>query len=162
MGGLMIAGVWALLLGMLTWFAHQWYERTYNPNQRVMTTSEGSNQAVELRANRQGHYLANGLVNGQAVTFLLDTGATSVSLPAHIAAEIGVKGEYPVQVNTANGSLTAQAAELDSVSIGGLTLTRVRGHINPGMQGDEVLLGMSFLRHFNLQTSNNTLTITTP
>lgn len=161
-GSAMIIGVWVVLLGMLTWFAHQWYERAANPNRNPLTSVENGKSSIELAATSNGHYIASGSINGEEVVFLLDTGATSVSVPLAIARKIGLTGEYPQQVRTANGTITVETTLLDSVSLGGLSLERVRGHINPGMQGEEVLLGMSFLRYFDLQTSNNRLTISTP
>ncbi len=161
-GSAMIIGVWVVMLGMLTWFAHQWFERAANPNRNPELSVVDGQSSIELRANRNGHYIATGSINGEDVVFLLDTGATSVSVPIAIARKIGLTGEHPQQVRTANGTITVEATLLDSVSLGGLTLERVRGHINPGMQGDEVLLGMSFLRYFDLRTSNSKLTISTP
>ena len=158
----MIIGVWVLMLGLMTWFAHQWYERLKNPNRSLPTSLVEGQSEIELVANRNGHYVASGLINGEEVIFLLDTGATSVSVPVSVASKIGLVGEYPQQVRTANGTITVQTTLLDSVSLGGLKLDRVRGHINPGMQGDEVLLGMSFLRYFDLKTSNDRLTISVP
>lgn len=161
-GSVMVVGVWVVLLGMLTWFAHQWYERAANPNRNPVTQTENGQSSIELVGNRNGHFIASGSINGKEVVFLLDTGATSVSVPLAVADKIGLIGEYPQQVRTANGTITVESTQLDSVSLGGLMLKRVRGHINPGMQGNEVLLGMSFLRYFDLRTSNNRLTISTP
>lgn len=161
-GGYMVIGVWVVLIGLMTWFAHQWYERSANPNQNLSSNLIDGQTAIELKANRNGHYVATGLINGKEVVFLLDTGATSVSVPAAVASRIGLRGEYPQQVRTANGTITVQTTLLESVTLGGLNLQRVQGHINPGMQGEEVLLGMSFLRYFDLKTSNGLLTISIP
>lgn len=161
-GGFMVIGVWIVLIGLMTWFAHRWYERAANPNQNLTSNLIDGQTSIQLKANRNGHYVATGLINGEEVVFLLDTGATSVSVPATVATRIDLQGEYPQQVRTANGTITVQTTLLESVSLGGLTLQRVRGHINPGMQGDEVLLGMSFLRYFDLNTSNDRLTISIP
>ena len=48
---------------------------------------------------------------------------------------------------------------LDSVQLGNIALDRVRASINPGMQGNEVLLGMSFLRELELMQRGTTLTL---
>ena len=161
-GGTMIIGVWVLMLGLMTWFAHQWYERSRNPNRNLPTSLIDGQSEIELKANKNGHYVASGRINGQDVVFLLDTGATSVSVPVAVAERIGLKGEYPQQARTANGTITVHTTVLESVSLGGLKLDRVQGHINPGMQGEQVLLGMSFLRYFDLKTSNDRLTISVP
>ena len=66
----------AWLAGMF--LAVQWFagveQRQRNPNMQVDSLRQNEVIEVRLRANRQGHYLASGLINGQPVTFLLDTG----------------------------------------------------------------------------------------
>ena len=42
-----------------------------------------------MKGNRQGHYLVNGAINGRPVTFLIDTGATYVAIPAELQQELG-------------------------------------------------------------------------
>jgi len=161
-GKIMIVGVWVLLLGLLTWFAHRWYEKSENPNQTVYVGELGGVQYVQLKANRAGHYLANGQINGTEVVFLLDTGATSISIPSTVAKRIGIEGGLPVPVRTANGTVSVFASTLDSVQLGVFKRRDVEGHINPHMSGEQILLGMSFLRHFDLNVQNNLLTISIP
>ena len=62
-------------------------------------------------------------------------------------------------MQTANGVVTAYATRLQRVELGEIALTDVRAHINPGMRGDDVLLGMSFLRQLDLTQRNGTLTL---
>jgi len=162
LGKTMVIGTWVLLLGLLTWFAHIWYERAENPNRTVYVGELSGQRFVQLRANRSGHYVATGAINGVEVDFLLDTGATSVSIPEGIASKIGLKPGASYQVITANGTASVFSTELSSVGLGVFERQNVQGHINPHMSGDQVLLGMSFLRHFDLSTSNDTLTISVP
>ena len=161
-GKLMIIGVWVLLLGLLTWFAHRWYEKSENPNQTVYVGELGGVEYVQLKANRAGHYVANGRINGTEVVFLLDTGATSISIPSGVAKRIGIEGGIPVPVRTANGTVSVFANTLESVQLGVFECFAVEGHINPHMSGEQILLGMSFLRHFDLNVQNNLLTISIP
>lgn len=114
---------------------------------------------VILQRNRMGHYVANGEINNQPVRFLLDTGATSISLPAEVAQRLGLKGTRKHQVETANGTITVSATRLHQVSLGGITLHNVRAHINPHMDGEDVLLGMTFLKHLEMIQRGNTLTL---
>ena len=93
-GKLMIIGVWVLLLGLLTWFAHRWYEKSENPNQTVYVGELGCVEYVQRKANRAGHDVANGRINGTEVVFLLDTGATSISIPSGVAKRIGIEGVF--------------------------------------------------------------------
>jgi aspartyl protease family protein len=159
-GAIMTILAWILVLGLLGAFFSGWMEKLNNPNQQVRTElhADGVREVV-LRQNRAGHYVANGTINGHPVTFLLDTGATSVSVPARVATPLGLKRGAPLRATTANGTVTTYATRLDEVQLGNIALENVRADINPHMQGDEVLLGMSFLRKLEFTQRNRELTI---
>lgn len=124
----------------------------------VQSLGEPGSSKVVVQRGRNGHYLAEGEINGQPVTFLIDTGATDVALPQDLARRLGLEFGPEVVVMTAGGSMRAWMTRLDSVSVGALTLTGVRGTITAGPL-EEVLLGMSFLRHFRLTQNGNRLVI---
>ncbi len=144
----MIALAWLLVLGLLTLFFSQFLEQQNNPNARPATMlDDQGKQWVILERNRYGHYLANGFINGQAVLFFIDTGATNVAIPEAQAQRLGLQRGAAITVSTANGLAAAYRTRLHSVSLGSITLSDLEGSINPGMDGEEILLGMSFLRH---------------
>jgi len=161
-GKIMVIGFWLILMGLLTMAANRWLSNAQNPNRDLSSITTNGSYSVQLQGNRLGHYLAPGTINGNAVTFLLDTGATSISIPETVAQRLNLKRGHPRTVNTANGSITVYAANLERVAIGALERRRVNGHINPHMDGEEILLGMSFLRHFELTQRDNVLTISQP
>ena len=105
-----------------------------------------------------GHYIAEGQINGRPVTFLVDTGATDVALPESMARALGLDFGPRVQVMTAAGPSSAWVTRLDEVSVGGIRRENVRATITGG-EFNGILLGMSFLRHFDLQQSNGRLII---
>lgn len=159
-GAIMTVLAWILVMGLLGAFFSGWMEKLNNPNQQVRTQlhADGVREVV-LEQNRAGHYVASGTINGHPVTFLLDTGATSVSVPAGVARALGLKRGAPVQARTANGTITTYATRLDEVRLGNITLGNIRADINPRMQGQEVLLGMSFLRRLEFTQRDRELTI---
>ena len=67
------------------------------PNQDTTASVEGASTVVRLAANRQGHYLLPGAVNGVPVQFLVDTGATQVVIPAHFNIEARAEPWTPTQ-----------------------------------------------------------------
>ena len=139
---------WLLLLVMLyLGFADYLSQRT-NPNQQIEGTAQGNIREVILRSARGGHYVASGEINGQPVTFLVDTGATLVALPTAVARQLKVQSRGQGLANTAGGVVRVDYATLDSVRLGNIVLHDVRASINPELQ--EVLLGMSFLRELEL------------
>ncbi len=156
----MIVVAWVILLGLLTLLFGNVLETQQNPNREVQgRVLESGVREVMLRRNRSGHYVANGRINGQPVRFLLDTGATTVSVPAGLAKPLGLDRGRPQLANTANGVVTTYATRLDNVQLGELSVDNVRANINPGMRGDEILLGMSFLKHLEFTQRGDTLTI---
>ncbi|MDP4916602.1 MAG: aspartyl protease family protein, partial [Haliea sp.] len=82
MGLAMQVLAWVVLLGLGVFYFNDVLERQLNPNQRLQTqyTEDGVREVV-LQRNRLGHYVTSGEINGQPVTFLLDTGATGVAIP---------------------------------------------------------------------------------
>ena len=147
----MVIGAWVLLLIMLTLFFQSYIEQQNNPNRDPVTgIGDGGVKEVILERNRAGHYVANGKINGQAVTFLLDTGATNVAVSASLAKRLGLRPGASTISHTAAGQVISLQTRLDTVSLGRIELEDVRASILPSMQGDGVLLGMSFLQKLEL------------
>jgi aspartyl protease family protein len=113
---------------------------------------------VVLEQDRNGHYEAQGQINGQPVTFLVDTGATDVALPESTARALGLEFGPRVQVMTAAGPATAWVTRLDEVTVGGIRRENVRATITGG-EFNGILLGMSFLKHYSLQQNDGRLVI---
>lgn len=141
---------WILALALLTWFFSDLLERRENPNASPETRSTENLREVILQRNRQGHYVANGLINGHSVVFFLDTGATTIAVPERVAQRIGLRRGAEIEVGTANGRVRNYLTRLDRVELGHIVQENVRATINPYMQGDEILLGMSFLKNLEL------------
>ncbi len=160
LGVIMLLGTWILIMGLATLWFQGYLNEQHNPNEQVATHRLADGRiAVMLNRNRYGHYLASGTINATPVVFLVDTGATTIAVPEHLAQSIGLRRGRPLMVETANGSARAYMTELAEVTLGGLRMRNVRASINPGMRGDEVLLGMSFLKHLNLTQQGDRLTL---
>ena len=154
----MIYVAWLMVLGLLFLFFNSFLDNKRNPNQNPSTQSLSDvTREVTLQRNRSGHYFANGTINGQPVVFLLDTGATRVSIPAQVANRLNLQRGAAMLASTANGTITTYSTELDSVAVGLVKLHGVRASINPHMESDEILLGMSFLKHLELIQRGDTL-----
>jgi aspartyl protease family protein len=154
---------WITAIALLMFFFEDELEKQYNPNSQPQVTLNSSGQGeVILKQNRQGHYVTQGTINEASVTFLLDTGATQVSIPAHVADNLQLEsfGSYPVQ--TANGRVTVYKTKLDQLSIGNIFLYNVAAHINPTMKNDEILLGMSALKQLDFQQTGKKLILREP
>ena len=149
---------WLLAIALLVFVFQGMLDQQYNPNsQPDIYLSDAGKAEVHLKQNRQGHYLTRGKINEQSVTFLLDTGATQVSIPAHIAEQLNLQSNGSYRVQTANGSVKVYQTRLNQLSIGNIFLYNIDAHINPAMQSDEILLGMSALRKLEFQQTGKTL-----
>lgn len=156
----MTIAMWIVVLALMTLFFQSWQEKQYNPNQQIaLSTGDDGVRELVLQRNRYGHYVANGEINQQPVVFLLDTGASDISIPEGLARQIGLKRGSALQYQTANGMITVYATRLAKVDLGGIVLQQVRASINPNMQGNEVLLGMSFLKHLEFTQRGDSLTL---
>lgn len=106
---------------------------------------------VSLRAGRDGHFHAAAMVNGTHVDFLVDTGATLVSLSLFDAQRIGINVDdlsFNQPINTANGRVFMALVTLPEVTIGDITLFDVSALVaSEGLESS--LLGMSFLRRLS-------------
>lgn len=162
LGGGMITVAWLLVLGLLWYFFNGYLERRDNPNRNLQVTATGESAELVLQRNRAGHYVLPGNINGQPVTFLLDTGATVVSVPAHLGSSLGLVPGARYQVRTANGEVTVSATTISALEIGPFRLLNVQGDLNPGMREDEVLLGMSVLRNMEFTQRGDLLILRLP
>lgn len=160
MGATMLGLMWAGIFAFLALFFSEILDKQNNPNQSIHTSLlSGDIKELVLQRNRQGHYVANGLINSQPVVFMLDTGATSVSIPQEIATRLHLKRGPEGLSQTANGSVVTYFTRLDTISLGEISLHDVSGSINPGYKSNEILLGMSFLKHLEFSQRGNTLTL---
>ncbi len=161
-GQWMIIAFWLLLLGFGTWFVQQWLEKRELGQIPTDISTPGGTKSVQLEADRWGHYVVSGQINGHQVTFLVDTGASGVSVPSSVANRVGLRAGREFPVSTANGTITVRETLLDELAIGHISRKNVRASINSSMDGEAALLGMTFLRHFELIQKNERLTIREP
>ncbi|WP_298443195.1 retropepsin-like aspartic protease [uncultured Ferrimonas sp.] len=152
----MLVLAWLALAALLYVYFDNKLERQYNPNQDLSLSAA---QTITLKQNKRGHYVTSALINDQAVVMLLDTGATEISIPANIAQRLGLQPGQSFPVSTANGTIMVRRTRIDSLSIGGLTMYDLSAHINPGLDGDTILLGMNALKDLELVQRGNTLTL---
>jgi aspartyl protease family protein len=136
-------------------------KRVLRVGQNVAAQPSGSGPArVVLTADARGHFLPTGTINGTTVRFLVDTGASMISIGAGDAKRIGIdpgKGERGI-TNTANGQAVVSRVKLNSVRVGEIVLHNVDALVH---QNDlpVTLLGMSFLNRMEMQRNGDTMTL---
>jgi aspartyl protease family protein len=149
---------WLIGIALLVFIFQDLLDGQYNPNQDPKLSMQANGKAaVTLEQNRQGHYVTNGAINGRKVTFLLDTGATQVSIPAHIAENLALQAQGQQRVQTANGIITVFSTRINELRIGNIYLYDIAANINPSMAADEILLGMSALKRVEFSQTGKQL-----
>ncbi len=121
---------------------------------------EGIGTRVVMTADGRGHFMPQGQINGRAVQFMVDTGASQVILGEAEARRLGLPFEKGrrVQVSTANGTVAGHQLQLDSVRVGDAQVYGVSAIVLPQPM-PFVLLGNSFLTRFQMQRNNDQMTL---
>lgn len=159
LGKTMMILAWLVVLGLLVMFFSHQEEQAYNPNHNPDAQQSSQANIVTLQRNQQYHYVSKGTINTQTVTFLLDTGATHVVVPEALAQQLNLLKGPSQRVNTANGTIDVYSTKIDELTIGNITLRQVIASINPYMNGEEILLGMSALKSIEFTQRGDQLTL---
>ena len=123
--------------------------------------SAGKGNRIVLVAGTGGHFMTAGQINGKAVQFMVDTGASSVGMGAQDAERAGVnfKAGQPVVMSTANGNVQGYRIKLDSVRVGDVEVFGIDAVVTPQPM-PYMLLGNSFLTRFQMLRENDQMTLT--
>jgi aspartyl protease family protein len=126
----------------------------------VASAGSGSGQVI-LTADSRGHFYANGSINGVSVRFIVDTGATTVSLSASEARRMGINylAGTRGQNMTANGLVNVYHVRIDNVRVGDITLNNVEASVHESSGLNIALLGMSFLNRTQMTRDGDRLTL---
>ncbi len=127
-----------------------------------LTTTFNSAPITEVRIARDsmGMYHSLGSINGAAVKFLVDTGATTLALNGMQARRLGIDFKTqgkPIPINTASGNTVGYLITLDRVKVGGIELHNVEAAVLDSNEPHEALLGMSFLGRLEMLNENGLL-----
>jgi aspartyl protease family protein len=115
---------------------------------------------IVLTAGNGGHFFTLGQINGKSAQMVIDTGATAVSMGMSDAQRMGIdyKSGQMVQMSTANGVVPGWVIKLSSVRVGDVSVHGVDAIVSAGSM-PYVLLGNSFLTHFQMNRANNQMVL---
>jgi aspartyl protease family protein len=105
-------------------------------------------RSLNIPRDAQGHFQADGRIDGQRIGFMIDTGASVVALNESSAARFGLRparGDYTATVTTANGTIKAARTRLAMLDVGGLVVRDVDAMVLPDEALSQNLLGLSYL-----------------
>lgn len=119
------------------------------------------NAPVSLYADKSGHYFGNMNINGASLKYVVDTGATTVSMSSRDAknARIDYKNGQKVRMSTANGVVQAYQVSVNTMKLGTIILNNVKTTVIEGSSPPFVLLGMSAQNRLNIKRENSIMTL---
>jgi aspartyl protease family protein len=122
--------------------------------------SAGRGTRIVLNEGSGGHFMTAGQINGRAVQFMVDTGATSIAMSALDAERAGIayKNGQKVRMSTANGITDGFRIKLNSVRVGDVEVFDVDAIVTPEPM-PFLLLGNSFLSRFQMRRENTLMTL---
>ncbi len=120
----------------------------------------GSGKRIVLMADSRGHFVNTGTINGRMMQYMVDTGATTISIGRTDAERMGLnyQGGEPVRMNTANGVAQGWRMRLDSVRLGDVEVLGVDAIVTPQPM-PYVLLGNNFLTQFQMTRLNDQMVL---
>ena len=125
-----------------------------------LSNSEGIRTDLPVNSGHQAHLISNGgmysvtgSVNGRLADFVVDTGASYITMSPEQARLLNLdySNAKKVMMNTANGKATAHVFTIKSVRIGSIELHDVEGAVMYDLSSSKILLGMSFLGQVEMQ-----------
>ncbi|MEO8038097.1 MAG: retropepsin-like aspartic protease [Betaproteobacteria bacterium] len=151
MRGHAIAGV--VWVGLLAggWMAFAYWGQHEAPVRGC--EDRGGTREIVVDTARDGHFYLEGAVNGVPVRFLIDTGASYVTVDPGAALRAGLPTGLPAYFSTANGRVEGRLVRGQTIRAACLEMSGVTVAVSPGLD-DVALLGQNFLRRFEvLQTA---------
>ncbi|MCL2831492.1 MAG: retroviral-like aspartic protease family protein [Betaproteobacteria bacterium] len=134
--------------------------RTLRVGEVVASQKTNPSATAHLPADSRGQFFANATINAQNVRFLVDTGASMISLGISDARrmQIDTSRAPEVMVSTANGQTMAYQVKLSTVRVGGITMHNVDALVHPN-DLPVALLGMSFLSRTEMAQDGSTMVL---
>lgn len=148
--------LWLILFGAVYLFL----DAKMQPQVATVTSLDVARGEVVIQRSRDGHYYVGGAINGQPLTFMVDTGASTVVVSADLAVKIGLTRGEPTQFKTAGGMVWGETVSDQTVVAGGIQLKGLR--VGVVMQMDQrgyALLGQNFLRHIDVIQSGDQMVL---
>jgi aspartyl protease family protein len=148
LGALAIAAVWLAVAGVL----YLVFDRIEHNRQASLKPYALDSGDLVIPRQRDGHFHVEGEVNRQPVRFLVDTGASHVSVSQALAIQAGLPAGQSITLHTANGPRQGQLVRSVPVRVGNLVLNDTSVAVGlSGLEPQQALLGQAFLRHFDVE-----------
>jgi aspartyl protease family protein len=135
--------IWITISGA----AYLYFDARQKPTIVTVKADLAGGQVVIPRS-RDGHYYVRGMIRGHAVDFMVDTGATTVSVSRTVARKANLPAGIPASFSTAGGTVAGEIVSGQTVEAGGIVVEGLS--LGVGIDGDIGLLGQNFLRYVDV------------
>ncbi len=112
---------------------------------------------LKLKQNAAGHYETDGKINEKALNFVVDTGASLVTLPEETAHNAQIYCDDKIKVDTANGVADSCTTKIGKLQFGSFVIKDVPALIQSNLS--QPLLGMNVLQHFKIEQNNGEMSL---
>ena len=151
-----------LLAFIVVWFGMSKLKLPSNPaltgslvNKITDMSPESISGGLVVYADAQGHFRGTLKINDITAPFMIDTGASMVTIPTNIASQAGLKIGKPIVANTAGGTVLDYLSTVDKLAFGNALLQDVPVTINQHI--NEILIGVDLLKHFKITHNRNSM-----
>ncbi len=152
---------WGVITVLVIWviifsFVYVFFDSQQKP--KIATGKDGGMFGqIVIPRSLDGHYYVRGSINGYPIDFMVDTGASVVSVSKRLAKKANLPNGVPANFSTAGGTVMGEVVSGQSVEAGGIMVDGIS--VSVGIQGDVALLGQNFLRRVDVLQANDTMTL---
>lgn len=153
-GALAIVAFWLVVMGALYWAMDRWQQP-----RAARVTAAGE---LVIARHADGHFRIAGAIDGEPVMFLIDTGASVVSVSEALAARAGLRGGERASFHTANGVREGRMVRAGTIALqGGMAVDNLRVGVGlqTGSDDAQALLGQNFLQHFEVRMDRDQMVL---
>ncbi|MDQ3185949.1 MAG: TIGR02281 family clan AA aspartic protease [Pseudomonadota bacterium] len=151
-GHITALAIWITISGVI----YLYFDAHQKPTIAVASADLAGGE-VTIPRSRDGHYYVRGSVNGHPVDFMVDTGASMVSIGRDIAQSAGLPSGMPASFSTANGTVMGEIVSGQIIEAGGIVVEGLS--VGVGIRGDMALLGQNFLRKVDVLQSGDKMVL---
>ncbi len=152
---------WGVITVLVIWviifsFVYVFFDSQQKP--KIATGKDGGMFGqIVIPRSLDGHYYVRGSINGYPIDFMVDTGASVVSVSKSLAKKANLPNGAPANFSTAGGTVMGEVVSGQSVEAGGIMVSGIS--VSVGIQGGVALLGQNFLRRVDVLQANDTMTL---
>jgi aspartyl protease family protein len=152
LGHMVALTIWIIISTVI----YLYFDARQKPTIAVASADLASGQIIIPRSI-DGHYYVRGAINGHPVDFMVDTGASIVSISHDIALSTDLPGGIPANFLTANGTVMGRIVSGQTIEAGGIVVEGL--NIGIGIGGNIALLGQNFLRKVDVLQSGDKMVL---